>query len=145
MRYQLRYIRAQRARSSPGAKHDDSPVSVPTQIPCSDRVAEDPRPAREHLGRPLHVAVVLVFDVVRLRRRSRGSVEERPLHTRKVAGSIPAGTTQVVAGESGYLAPPTKARVISRAIRTGLHAEGRPRAPPTIEASDTVSLASVVS
>ena len=24
---------------------------------------------------------------------SRGSVEERPLHTRKVAGSIPAGTT----------------------------------------------------
>ncbi len=27
------------------------------------------------------------------RRRSRGSVEERPLHTRKVAGSIPAGTT----------------------------------------------------
>src|SRR5437588_6244336 len=25
MRYQLRYIRAQRARSSPGAKHDDSP------------------------------------------------------------------------------------------------------------------------
>jgi hypothetical protein len=25
--------------------------------------------------------------------RSRGSVEERPLHTRKVAGSIPAGTT----------------------------------------------------
>jgi hypothetical protein len=65
MRYQLRYIRAQRARSSPGAKHDDSPVSVPTQIPCSDRVAEDPRAAREHLGRPLQVAVVLVFDVVR--------------------------------------------------------------------------------
>lgn len=25
MRYQLRYVRAQRARSSPGAKHDDSP------------------------------------------------------------------------------------------------------------------------
>jgi hypothetical protein len=25
MRYQLRYIRAQRTRSSPGAKHDDSP------------------------------------------------------------------------------------------------------------------------
>ena len=25
MRYQLRHIRAQRARSSPGAKHDDSP------------------------------------------------------------------------------------------------------------------------
>jgi hypothetical protein len=26
MRYQLRYIRAQRTRSSPGAKHDDSPL-----------------------------------------------------------------------------------------------------------------------
>src|ERR1700731_1602073 len=26
MRYQLRYIRAHRARSSPGAKHDDSPI-----------------------------------------------------------------------------------------------------------------------
>jgi hypothetical protein len=36
---------------------------------------------------------VLVFDLVRLSARSRGSVEERPLHTRKVAGSIPAGTT----------------------------------------------------
>jgi hypothetical protein len=31
------------------------------------------------------------------RRRSRGSVEERPLHTRKVAGSIPAGTTSISA------------------------------------------------
>ena len=37
---------------------------------------------------------VLVFDLVRPSARSRGSVEERPLHTRKVAGSIPAGTTQ---------------------------------------------------
>jgi hypothetical protein len=40
MRYQLRYIRAQRTRSSPGAKHDDSPPerdrtnsSVPTRAP----------------------------------------------------------------------------------------------------------------
>lgn len=33
---------------------------------------------------------MLVFCLV----RSRGSVEERPLHTRKVAGSIPAGTTE---------------------------------------------------
>src|SRR4029077_7318465 len=37
---------------------------------------------------------VLTFDVVRLSARSRGSVGERPLHTRKVAGSIPAGTTR---------------------------------------------------
>jgi hypothetical protein len=33
MRYQLRYIRAQRARSSPGAKHDDSQLSGPAQLP----------------------------------------------------------------------------------------------------------------
>jgi hypothetical protein len=40
MRYQLRYIRAQRTRSSPGAKHDDSPPerdrtnsSAPTRAP----------------------------------------------------------------------------------------------------------------
>jgi hypothetical protein len=40
MRYQLRYIRAQRTRSSPGAKHDNSPrerdrtnFSAPTRGP----------------------------------------------------------------------------------------------------------------
>ena len=42
-------------------------------------------------------AGVLVFSSFRRERhaceRSRGSVGERPLHTRKVAGSIPAGTT----------------------------------------------------
>ena len=36
------------------------------------------------LGKPPHLGRA---------RRSRGSVGERPLHTRKVAGSIPAGTT----------------------------------------------------
>ena len=42
---------------------------------------------------------VLMFDLGKvdpsgcLSTRSRGSVGERPLHTRKVAGSIPAGTT----------------------------------------------------
>lgn len=40
---------------------------------------------------------VLVFRLVRPRAfgavRSRGSVEERPVHTGEVAGSIPAGTT----------------------------------------------------
>ncbi|MDT5258771.1 MAG: hypothetical protein QOD10_3851, partial [Mycobacterium sp.] len=40
---------------------------------------------------------VIIFVLVR-RARSRGSVEERPLHTRKVAGSIPAGTTGISAG-----------------------------------------------
>lgn len=43
-------------------------------------------------------ASVLMFQLVRAHAfeqfvRSRGSVGERPLHTRKVAGSIPAGTT----------------------------------------------------
>ena len=43
--------------------------------------------------------IVLVFLLVRLSARSRGSVGERPLHTRKVAGSIPAGTTTIAAGK----------------------------------------------
>jgi hypothetical protein len=47
------------------------------------------------------------------RRRSRGSVGERPLHTRKVAGSIPAGTTHVHADKIGYLALRNKCGVIS--------------------------------
>jgi hypothetical protein len=37
--------------------------------------------------------------------RSRGSVEERPLHTRKVAGSIPAGTTLSELHEHGLWTP----------------------------------------
>lgn len=65
MRYQLRYIRAQRARSSPGAKHDDSPVNRPTQIPWSERVEYGGR-SSPGLGRSAHTTVVLVFDVVRL-------------------------------------------------------------------------------
>src|SRR6202020_2670405 len=75
MRYQLRYIRAQRARSSPGAKHDDSPI----ERACTTSSARfsSPRPCR-------------------------GSVGERPLHTRKVAGSIPAGTTTVAAQVTGF-------------------------------------------
>ena len=66
MRYQLRYIRAQRTRSSPGAKHDDSPperdrtnfsaVTRASSFNGGQRVLPDgPR--------------VLIFDVVRLRRR----------------------------------------------------------------------------
>lgn len=95
MRYQLRYIRAPRTRSSPGAKHDDSRrerahtnflVRAVSQAIVSSR--------RSRCGRYRRVWLVLVFDVVR---RSRGSVGERPLHTRKVAGSIPAGTTVIKA------------------------------------------------
>ena len=63
MRYQLRYIRAQRTRSSPGAKHDDSPRErdrtnflVPIGAPLfAVRQRVLPRCRR-----------VLIFDVVRL-------------------------------------------------------------------------------
>ena len=61
MRYQLRYIRAQRARSSPGAKHDDSPTeaddtnfSTPTRAPLFN--------LEQHVL-PVEPRV-LIFDVV---------------------------------------------------------------------------------
>jgi hypothetical protein len=63
MRYQLRYIRAQRARSSPGAKHDDSPPEwartnflVPSRAPLS-AAQQRVLPTRPR---------VLTFDVIRL-------------------------------------------------------------------------------
>src|ERR1700755_627339 len=63
MRYQLRYIRTPRTRSSPGAKHDDSPPernrtnsSVTMGAPRFDR--------RQHLRSRRRL--VLTFDVVRL-------------------------------------------------------------------------------
>jgi hypothetical protein len=74
-------------------------------------------PGRAHMARFGYPPVVLVFDLVRLSARSRGSVEERPLHTRKVAGSIPAGTTTVGAGHRLFMYPTsdtssTTARII---------------------------------
>jgi hypothetical protein len=90
MRYQLRYIRAPRTRSSPGAKHDDSP-------PERDRTNFSAATHASSFDVGQHVLPeglrMLIFDVVRLRRRSRSSAEERPPHTREVAGSNPAGTT----------------------------------------------------
>src|ERR1700759_81239 len=63
MRYQLRYIRTPRTRSSPGAKHDDSPPernrtnsSVTMGAPRFDRM--------QHVQ--LRRRLVLTFDVVRL-------------------------------------------------------------------------------
>jgi hypothetical protein len=63
MRYQLRYIRAQRTRSSPGAKHDDSPPEwartnflVPSGAPLS-AAQQRVLPTRPR---------VLTFDVIRL-------------------------------------------------------------------------------
>lgn len=113
MRYQLRYIRAPRTRSSPGAKHDDSPrerAHTNFLVRAVSRLSRRPAtrcgrycrgPARASLRRRSPS-----------RRRSRGSVGERPLHTRKVAGSIPAGTTHVHAGRIGYLAQRSNAGVM---------------------------------
>ena len=95
MRYQLRYVRAQRTRSSPGAKHDDSPrdpAHTNPLVPCVSRLTLAQVTA---CGAFLRTAVrASLRRRSPSRRRSRGSVEERPLHTRKVAGSIPAGTTE---------------------------------------------------
>src|ERR1700741_1386467 len=64
MRYQLRYVRAQRTRSSPGAKDDDSrPERAHTNllVSCGSRLAS-PGPAR---GAIREVPLVLLFDLVR--------------------------------------------------------------------------------
>jgi hypothetical protein len=45
MRYQLRYIRAQRTRSLPGAKDDDSPserAHTNLLVRCGSRLSRDP-------------------------------------------------------------------------------------------------------
>ena len=65
MRYQLRYIRAQRTRSSPGAKHDDSPPErACTNFLATVQARRDPRPRRARVrSKSLRV---LTFDVVRL-------------------------------------------------------------------------------
>ncbi len=74
MRYQLRYIRAPRTRSSPGAKHDDSPrerAHTNFLVRAVSRLSRHPRgPHAADLWRARSVLVgawlVLVFDVVRL-------------------------------------------------------------------------------
>src|SRR6185437_1676759 len=102
MRYQLRYIRTPRTRSSPGAKHDDSP-------PVRDRTNSSVTMGAPRIDRRQRVLpryrLVLTFDVARLGIRSRSSVEERPPHTREVAGSNPAGTTTYA--QFGFPSPPS--------------------------------------
>lgn len=97
MRYQLRYIRAPRTRSSPGAKHDDSPrerAHTNFLVRAVSRLARRRALRRGRYCRGLARASLRRRSPSR--RRSRGSVGERPLHTRKVAGSIPAGTTYYI-------------------------------------------------
>ena len=87
MRYQLRYIRTRRARPKPVAKDDNSRPWRSSQIPCGK--------TRFRVKSPPHARVPPRYQPVVMPIRSRGSVGERPLHTRKVAGSIPAGTTTI--------------------------------------------------
>jgi hypothetical protein len=64
MRYQLRYVRAQRTRSSPGAKHDDSPrdpAHTNPLVPCVSRLTLAQVTA---CGAFCGLLFVLVFDVV---------------------------------------------------------------------------------
>ena len=92
MRYQLRYIRVPRAGSPPGAKTDNSrPVGEGTNHPVACRL--QPLVQRKCLFVLIFVPGAGAPSRASGRPRSRGSVGERPLHTRKVAGSIPAGTT----------------------------------------------------
>jgi hypothetical protein len=88
MRYQLRYIRAQRTRSSPGAKHDDSPIeracttsSVTSGVPLSDahaaRSAETPARANLRRRSPLGAGPVAQWESVRFT-RGRSLVRSQP-------------------------------------------------------------------
>ena len=91
MRYQLRYIRKALGQCplrkmtivhrSEGAQIPARPAGD-VRIPAAQAVRDNLRPRKKDC-----------FDQPFLFFRSRGSVGERPLHTRKVAGSIPAGTT----------------------------------------------------
>ena len=98
MRYQLRYIRASRARCHHVRTETIVHPSMAAQIsvrlsnlPIAQRIlAETAARARVRPRSPAGSW---------LGARSRGSVGERPLHTRKVAGSIPAGTTTIAAAQ----------------------------------------------
>jgi hypothetical protein len=88
MRYQLRYIRAQRARSSPGAKHDDSPIEracttssarsgAPLYEAPAARSAETPARANLRRHSPLRAGPVAQWESVRFT-RGRSLVRSQP-------------------------------------------------------------------
>ncbi|MDT5120473.1 MAG: hypothetical protein QOE30_6212, partial [Mycobacterium sp.] len=67
MRYQLRYIRAQRTRSSPGAKDDDSPIERAHTNLLARTASRLSRRRREaHMALNHGVQHVLIFTLVRL-------------------------------------------------------------------------------
>src|SRR5271156_3143472 len=88
MRYQLRYIRAQRTRSSPGAKHDDSPLErartnllVPSgeSLSAADAACSAETAARANLRPrpPLGAGPVAQWESVRFT-RGRSLVRSQP-------------------------------------------------------------------
>ena len=110
MRYQLRHIRAQRTRSSPGAKHDDSPperdrtnLSVPVAaryLTPTSRSAE--MAARANLRRrsPVGAGPVAQWESVRFTRgRSLVRSQPGPLTLSQAGyGFLPCNTTPVLSG-----------------------------------------------
>ena len=92
MRYQLRYIRAPRARCRHVRTETIVHPSMATQI--SPRLSNQPTAHHILAENAAHASLRPRSPASAwLGAGSRGSVGERPLHTRKVAGSIPAGTT----------------------------------------------------
>ena len=88
MRYQLRYIRAQRARSSPGAKHDDSrreptrttfsvPSAASPSVAYAARSAEVSARANLRPRSPLGAGPVAQWESVRFT-RGRSLVRSQP-------------------------------------------------------------------
>jgi hypothetical protein len=88
MRYQLRYIRAQRTRSSPGAKHDDSPIEracttspvtfgAPPSAAHAARSATRPERANLRRHSPLGAGLVAQRKSARLT-RGRSLVRTQP-------------------------------------------------------------------
>ena len=134
MRYQLRYIRAQRTRSSPGAKHDDSPpewARTNLLIPCgapplrSDAARSPETTARANLRRrsPLGTGPVAQWKSARFT-RGRSLVRSQPgphhidaghsLFLSDSPGGVPA-TCQMIQQTSGIGACP--ARKCARRLR----------------------------
>lgn len=84
------------------------PQSPDVEGPESGNSSRDAAGVNDNLVIRIQRWVVLMFQLVRAHafgcfRRSRGSVEERPVHTGKVAGSIPAGTTRRTPWQQGVL------------------------------------------
>ena len=129
MRYQLRYIRAPRARCRHVRTETIVHPSMATQI--SPRLSN--QPAAHHILAENGARVSLRPRSPAgswLGARSRGSVGERPLHTRKVAGSIPAGTTGRITRSHGYLRLVARDRSAANPRLSAVYPQSRSAAEP---------------